>query len=303
MYYSVRYHYFTHLLALICMLSAMSVQAATYKSATGELFLPSLVDGSKTLTDVVIKLKSDGSYNIQSATESKLPFQCPDVFSKATLDLIKSATSTEEIDTLLGCRWSSKTKTSLDATEHSPASTGSSTIWLDSTCSPLVVSISDFSGSPKVQSSALTQNNAGCNVGFGFANFYDLNSKVFLITSVVVDNSVIATEVVIKFTGKNRYELINFALTPRTSPPVICRTLTDADFNAISTDMTRDEVSNLLNCQWQHKLISENSTSSLSSKNYSWIDHECNEILITDRQESITFSQHKTAGCGSFSAR
>lgn len=307
MYHSVHQYYLPRLLAvmtsLICMLPMVSVQAAIYNSASGELFLPSLIDGSKTLIDVVIKLKPDGSYILQKGTESKLPFQCPGVFSKATLDLVKSSTSANKIDTLLGCRWSSQRKASIGATQNFPASTGLTTTWIDSTCAPLVVSISDFSGSPKVQSSAITQNNAGCNMSLGFANFYDLNSKAFLISSVVIDNSIVATEVVIKFTDKNHYELINFSLTPRASPPVVCSTLTDAAFKAISTDMTPAEINSLLNCQWQNKLISENSLSSSRSKNYSWVDHECNEILITDGQDTIIFSQHKTAGCRSFSAR
>jgi len=285
------------------MLPATKVGAASYNSATGELFLPSLINASSTLIDVVIKLNPNGTYIIQSGTESTLPFQCPGVFSEATLNLVKLATSTNEIDSLLSCRWNFQTKISLDAIGTFPASTGSSTVWLDSTCSSLVVSINDFSGGPTVQSSSITQNNGGCNTNMGFNNAYNLNSKVFLIKSVVIDNSTIATDVVIRFTNGNHYELINIVLTPRLTPPVICPTITDAGFNTISTSMTPDEVNSVFNCQWQHKVISGKSTSSSMSKNYSWIDHECNEIVMTDGGQSITFSQNKTAGCGSFGAR
>lgn len=284
------------------MLSVVSVQAATYHSANGELSLPSLIDGSKTLIDVIIKLDPDGSYTVKG-TEATLPFQCPGIFSQSTHDLIKSATSLASINSLLRCQWSFQTQASIDATQNSPVIISSTTTWLDSTCAPLVVSMSDFSGSPTIQSSSVTLNNAGCNTGFGFVNSYDLKTNAFLISSVIIDDSVVATELVIKFTENNRYELINFALTPRAVPPVVCRTLTDADFNSISSDMSPDDINTLLNCQWRHKLVSGSSVSPLRLKNFAWIDHECNEILMTEGQNTVIFSQHKTAGCRSFNAR
>ena len=89
----------------IYFLSALNAHAATYNPATGELFLPSLINGSTTLVDVIIKLNSDGTYRIKKSTEPKLPFHCPGKFTQATLDLVKSATSTAQVDSLLACNW------------------------------------------------------------------------------------------------------------------------------------------------------------------------------------------------------
>lgn len=299
----IKYRNLMHLIAMttliFCMTATTHLQAASYNTKTGELFLPSLVNGSTTWTDVTIKLKPDGTFVIQNGTESALPFRCPGVFSEATLDLIRSATSSDEIDTLLGCRWAYQQKQLIDAISSIPEQNNSTFVWQDSKCSSLEFGIGEASIIGRITTSTLTLTKADCNTAFNIRiqnHLYDLQSKLFLVVSVAIDNSAIASEVLIKF-HDNKYELISFALRSQAKPPVICRSLSEADFNAVSTDMSSDEVSNILGCQWINKTLTDPQTSS----SYSWRDHECNELSVGGGIKQIILRQ--SGGCNSFGAQ
>ena len=295
------YKNFMHLLAMmtliLCMTATTHLYAASFNTATGELFLPSLVNGSTTWTDVTIKLKPDGTFEIQSGTESALPFRCPSVFSEATLDLIKSATNSDEVDALLGCRWVFKQKQLLKIT-NIPEQNNLVFIWQDSKCSSLEFGFGE-SSVINLTTSKLTLNKADCNSASSLRvqhQVYDLQSKLFLLASVSIDGSAIASDVLIKFQN-NKYELISFALAAQTNPPVICPSLSEADFDAVSSNMTRDEVSNIVGCQWSNSLITDPPT----PPSYSWRDHECNELSVGSGLKQILL--HKSGGCHSFGAQ
>lgn len=244
-------------------LSVFEVKSATYNSTTGELFLPHLINGSETLTEVTLKLNTDGTYAIQSGTKSALPFHCPGEFSKATFDKIKSAKDANEIDSLLGCRWHSQ-QTSDDIPVFS---------WLDSSCQSLSVVIDDSLGG---NSSSLEQNYASCKLYSAFLP-YDLASGNLYLQYVKIDNTATASEVYIKLYD-NKYEIVNYQITPNTNPPVICDLLTEADYDAISATMALDEINNKLGCKWAMESVSEDD----SNPSYVWVDHEWNQIRISN---------------------
>jgi len=282
---------------ILCMTATTHLYAASYNAKTGELFLPSLVDGVTTWTDVTLKLKPDGTFEIQGGTESALPFRCSGVFSEATVDLIKSATSSDEINALLGCRWAFKQKQLL-AIENIPEQNNLTFVWQDSRCSSLEFGFGESAGL-SLTTSTLTLTKADCNTANNIRiqnQLYNLQSKLFLLASVAIDNSAIASEVLIKF-NNNKYELISFALAPQTNPPVICPSLSEADFDAVSINMTRDEVSNIVGCQWINSLI----TDPPAPPSYSWRDHECNELSVGGGVKQIIL--HKSGGCHSFEAK
>jgi len=286
----------TKLILGICLFFTVNIKAATYNTATGELFLVSLINGSTTLSNITIVLNPDGTYLIKNGTETR-PFLCPDTFTQSTLDSVKLATSSSQVDSLLACNWSFQTTSLSNATESRSAISSSATVWYDTMCSGLVVSISEISG--KINTTAtLQERKIGCNTNAEFrsANFYDLQSKAFLIGTVLIDNSIIATEVVLKFDSTNHYELINFSLSEQETPSVICRTLIQNDFNSISASMSPDEINEILNCQWKTTRISESTNTP-----FSWVDHECNKISIVAGKNK-SFIQRKTSGCGSFGA-
>ena len=173
---------------LIFMAASNNLQAASYNSKTGELFLPSLVNGSKTWTDVTLKLKSNGTYEMQSGTKSALPFVCPKVFTQATFDLIKSQTSIstpEEINALLGCRWLRKDKTVNAGNELMAETSSTSYAWLDENCSSLNAGFSDAIAG--VFGASIRKMNTNCITGVRHIHTpYDLKSKLFLVGSVKV---------------------------------------------------------------------------------------------------------------------
>lgn len=267
----------------IFMLSAMTIQAATYNSKTGELALPHLVDGSKTLLDVVIKLNADGTYAIQSATESVLPMICPGTFSEATFNLIRQANGADEINALLGCRWQQQQKTLFEFDADTKQSSHSLS-WLDSACQTLSVGIEEKTG--RVEFSSLSKNNAGCDI-FSTLYPYDLRKRILSLQYVKIDDTAIATEVYIKFytlNGINRYELVSYEITPNTTPPAVCKLITEAAYNAISTSMTPNEISNLLGCQWMTESVSDPDH---GETYYQWKDHEWNSIDFSNGSKSF----------------
>ena len=274
-----------------CFLSAFNIYAATYNPATGELFLPALINGSTTLMDVIIKLNPDGTYQIKGGIEPDLPFLCPKKFTAATFELVKSATTSAQVDALLGCQSSLQSTHVNYASESTPAST--SATWYDSKCSILNIGFNEsIEGLDAIAS--LQENKGGCNGAMARRSFYDLQSKVFLITRVLMDKNNFATEVVLKFTSDKHYELLNYSLSKPAELPEICHTLTMDDFNAISADMGPDEISKKLNCQWDDSRISDSRYTS-----FGWRDHECNDITITEGLNKI-FSQKKLTGCSTF---
>lgn len=259
-------------ITIIFMLSAVTIQAATYNSKTGELALPHLVDGSKTLLDVVIKLNADGTYVIQSATESVLPMICPGTFSEATFNLIRQANGADEINALLGCRWQQQQKTLFEFDTDTKQSSHSLS-WLDSACQALSVVIEEITG--RVELSTLMKKSTGCNIFSAFYP-YDLRKKILNLQYVKVDDTAIATEVYIKFyhlNGVNRYELVSYEITPNITPPAVCSLITEAAYDAISTSMTPDEVSSLLGCRGGESISDPDDGTS-----YQWRDHEWNSI-------------------------
>lgn len=295
------YKKFLHLLVMMtlffCMLATPHLYAASYNSKTGELFLPSLVNGSSTLTDVTLTLNPDSTFEIQSGTQSALPFRCSAVFSEATLDLLKSAKSSDEIDALLGCRWVVKLKQLLTIA-NIPDQNNLSFTWRDSKCSLLEFSFGEAAGI-NLTTSKLTKNEADCKITSKIRvqnQLYDLQSNLFLLSSVSVDNNAIASDVLIKFQN-NTYELINFSITNRANPPVICPALSEADFDAVSINMTKDDVSNIVGCQWINQVITDPSTPAF----YSWRDHECNELFVGGGIKQIILN--KSGGCHSFGAQ
>ncbi len=275
----------------VCFLSAFNAYAASYNPETGELFLPALVNDSTTLTDVIIKLNPDGTYRIKGGIEPDLPFLCPGKFTEATFELVKSVTTIAQVDSLLGCHSSLQLTHVNYASELNPIST--SATWYDSECSILNIgfneSIEELDAIASLQESKI-----GCNGAIARTNVYDLQSKAFLISRVLIDKNNFATEVVLKFDGDKHYELVNYSLSKPAEPSEICRTLTMDNFNAISADMDPDEVSKKLNCQWDDSRISDS-----SYIGFSWHDHECNEITIIEG-ENKTFSQKKITGCSTF---
>jgi len=294
---------FWQLALILCALTPTNLQAASYNTETGELFLPSLVNDSKTWTNVTIKLNSDGTYIVQNGIKSLFPFLCPGTFSQTTFDLIKSQStisSPEEINSLLGCRWLRKTKTVTDGNEFIPEMSSSSYIWLDSNCSSLGVGFgSSIAG---IFGLSIDKKKGSCASDFSQPHApYDLNSKLFLVNSVKVNNNIAAAEVLIKFSDGNKYELISFSLSSLEPSPLICDSLKEVDFDAVSTEMSPEEISNLLGCQWNQKI----SSSEFAVTTYSWMDHECNSIDITatPNSKSKTFLHLASGGCGSFSAR
>ena len=279
------------------MLRIVSVQAASYKSTTGELFLPSLVIGSKTFTDVIIKLNPDGTYRIKNSTESALPFRCASIFSEATLDSVRTVTSSNDVDSILGCRWISQTTSESDT---NIAQNFMSYQWIDSKCSTLSLG---FDKSSNLIISEITLTKGDCNTTFNVRShdhIYDLNSKLFLLVSVAIDDTAIASEVLIKFHTNNRYELINFVLTPQENPPVICRSLTEAQIQTISPTMSPGEVSSILHCSQRpikSFVSSQLGTQVIGVQNF-WLDHECNQLSVGGGAKQ--FSLNKSGGCNSF---
>lgn len=266
-------NYFTNLVAILLMvlismigIRSDTAHAATFNSGTGELSLPHLINGPETLTEVILKLNTDGTYAIQNGTNSTLPFYCPGKFSKDTFNIIKSAKNKNEINSLLGCRWYSQQKSFFDASDNSPAFS-----WLDSSCQTLSVVINESSGE---MSSSLEQNHASCNLYSAFLP-YDINSEILYLQYVKIDNSITASDVYIKFYN-GKYEIVSYKITPNTNLPVICDLLTEADYDAISATMTLDEINNKLGCQWATDNISDYD----SSISYGWIDHEWNQITV-----------------------
>jgi len=293
--------YLTHLGAQFvmgaCLLATLNAHAASYNSATGELFLPHIINGSTTLVDVVMQLKPDGTYQINEGTEMQQPFLCLDKFTQATLELVKSATSTTEINSLLACHWNLQITNESYANESRPASSGGGGTWYDSSCSSITVGFFEHLGEITTTVS-LQEKNLGCNTTglLSIANFYNIQTKAFLISRVLINEDVFATEVVLKFGGDNRYELVHYSPSKPAELPVICRTLTIADFDAITVDMKSDEISKKLNCQWNDKRLPQTDPAS-----FSWRDHECNEISITEGVNK-QFFEKKTTGCGTFGA-
>lgn len=267
-------------------LSPVAAHAATYNSQTNELALSHLVDGSRTLMDVVLKLNSDGTYSIQSSTESALPIFCPGTFSEATFNLIKQAKSADEINTLLGCRWSQQLKAlfEIDGNTNQSSHTFS---WLDSACQTLSVVVKDAAGG--VELSTLSKNKASCNI-FSAIYPYDTKKKILNFQYVKIDNTAIASEAYIKLynlNGVNRYEVISYEITPNSNLPVVCNLITEADYEAISLSMTSDEISNLLGCQGSESISDPDDT----GISYLWRDHEWNSIEF--REGSKVFLQFR----------
>ncbi len=287
--------FFKIIILSICMLSVVEVQADTYNSENGELFLPNLVNGSKALTDVIIKLSPIGTYTIESGIESPLPVICPGSFTEATLDLVKSASNLDEVNSLLGCHWQNQQISTQSISGNSSLSKGAS--WQDSTCSSLTVSIlSDDSGNSNISVSGLNQ--SPCNIAPTPSDVRDLNDKFYSSGFVLVDDSHIALDVLIKFHSNNQYELISYALIPQGSPQKICNSLTEENYNKISIGMTPDEVGSLLGCQWSQKPMLDND----SSGSYLWTDHECNYINFAKGTIKV-LAQFKFGGCSGFLAK
>lgn len=281
--------FITNLLKLILIfeLCSINIQAATYNTTTGELFLPSLIDSSKNMVDVIIKLNPDGTYNIQDNTEVVLPFRCPGEFSTTTFDLIKNASSPDEINSILGCQWQSL------FISKSPSLSSNSYTWIDSKCSTLKSSFQSQKLNEK--SSSLTKTNVHCNLAIQ-NSMYDLQANLFHIGNVIVDKNSIASQVVIKFHKNNQYEIIGFAQTPRANPPLICELFTEEKFNKLSVTMTHEEISKELGCQWVTETFLEDN----SLIAHGWSDNECRRI--TKFKDSLTFLNHKSGFCGNFIA-
>lgn len=264
----------------------VAAHAATYNSQTNELALSHLVDGSRTLIDVVLKLNSDGTYSIQSSTESAFPIFCPGSFSETTFSLIKQAKSADEINTLLGCRWSQQQKSLFEFTGNTSQSSHAFS-WLDSACQTLSVVVKDTTG--QVELSTLSKNKAGCNVFSAFYP-YDTKKKILSFQYVKIDDTAIASEAYIKLynlNGINRYEVISYEITPNTNLPVVCNLITEADYEAISLSMTPDEISNRLGCQGSESISDPDHT----GISYLWRDHEWNSIEF--REGSKVFLQFR----------
>lgn len=286
---------------ILCITTISSLQAASYNTKTGELFLPSLENGSQTLTDVTIKLKPDGTYAIQSGTESALPFRCSGLFSQATLDLLNSQATLntpEKINSLLGCRWISESKTVSGASTHIPEILTESYNWVDANCSSLNAGFSDALEGGAVLT--ISQSIGSCSTSYKIHPPYDLKSKLFAVGSVRIDDNITATEVLIKFSADHKYELVSFALSTLDSPPLICESLKEADFSAISLPINPEEINDLLNCHWYQKITS---SAIADFASYIWQDHECNSILVNSPPASAkSFSLNHSSGCGSIAA-
>lgn len=290
-------YFCTKLLLSLCLLTAVNTQAATYNLESGELHLPFLINGSKTLTDVTIKLSSDGTYQITKSTESTQPYLCPDKFDQTTMDLVKTVDNSSQVDSLLKCNWNLQTTSLTYASEDRPAIRSVSSSWHNSTCSKILVSIGEFSGNTST-SVSLQENRLGCNINteFSLTNLYNLQSNAFLMNAVIINDKTLATEVFLKFDDKNKYQLIHFSVPEQKGLPVVCRTLTTDDFDAISEEMGPNDINKLFNCQWQTTRISES-----SNIPYTWADHECNEISIVEGQNK-SFLNRRTGGCGTYNA-
>lgn len=300
-----------------------NLRAASYNADTGELFLPSLQDGSKTWVDVTIKLNPNGTYSIQSGTKSALPFQCPSLFTQATLDLLKSqpeSISPEEINAVLGCIWIDK---EIGTTMfNSDLVSGSGPVvevyrWLDANCSTLTVTFltveltSDLINlTEKSLDFHIDKTNGSCSISDAHAAPYDLKSKLFAIGLVRINDTITASEVFIKFHEDNTYELKSYSLHTLNSPPLICESLTDANFDAISITMTPEKINDLLECQWQKELTSSDNP---ARSQYRWKDHECNFIDFSDFSDFSDadlaleakvkiFTYNNSSGCGSIAA-
>ncbi|MCK5355576.1 MAG: hypothetical protein KAJ63_10695, partial [Methyloprofundus sp.] len=199
----------------------------------------------------------------------------------------------------LGCRWVGENQSANSGSELVPETSSKGYTWLDSNCIKLSAGFSDVV--PGVLSLSIEKRSTNCTTRVSGSHApYDLQSKLFLIGLVKVNpDNVTAAEVLIKFKADNKYELISFALSALDSPPLICDSLTEADFNAISTTMKPEEINKQLGCQW-HQKISSNSAGAVVL--YEWSDHECNGISVvsTSQSKTKTFNHHRSSGCGTF---
>ena len=276
-------------LSILLLISSLSftgnTQAGTFNSATGELFLPHLINGTQSLLNAVIKLNPDGTYIIQSGIESALPFVCSGNFTSATLELIKSAKGKDEANSLLGCHWYSQQRSSFNNEENGPAFS-----WLDASCQTLSVGFDQSSNS--VSFSSVEKNKMGCSLYAAFYP-YDISKKLFYIQYVIIDNVATASDVYIKFHDGYRYELVSYLITPNSNPPTVCNLIAEADYRAINTSMSPDEISNLLGCQWGTASISSDDPANLDS--YTWVDHEWNHLYFSPKASlsSKTFWQFR----------
>jgi len=288
---------------LFSLVLSTHLQAASYNTQTRELFLPSLMKGSKTWTDVTLKLNTDSTYVMQSGTETALAFICPGLFTQDTLELINTQTrlsTPKDINTLLGCHWIRESTTLTNASEFIPASSGAIYTWLDANCSSLNASFSNLAEG--VLDLSISKKSTNCITGVGHPHTpYDLNSELFLVGLVkVIPGNVTATEVLIKFKADNKYELISYALSSTGSPALICDALKAADLDAISTTMSINEINEHLGCHWSQKISSNPEV----VNTYLWSDYECNMVSVARHSlhESKSYTEHKSGGCGSFVA-
>jgi len=276
---SSTYRNLSILLLLISLFLAGTTKAATYNSVTGELFLPHLINGTQSLLNVVIKLNPGGTYVIQNGTESPLPFICSGNFTSATFDLIKSAKGKDEVNSILGCHWYNQQRTLINE-QNNPAFS-----WLDASCQTLAVVFDESSNS--VSFSSVEKNTMGCSLYTAFYP-YDISKKLFYLQYVKVDNMATASDVYIKFTEGNRYELVSYLITPNNTPPTLCSLITEEKFNTIDISMSPDDISNLLGCQWGGASISSDDPATLGS--YTWIDHEWNHLYFYPNASNASLS-------------
>ncbi len=266
--------------------------AAFYDSSTGTLHLSAVFDGEKTWLDAVITLHPDGTYSIDGE-ESVLPFRCESNFDEQTLTLISEGMNPEEINDVLGCRWSyySSNRFSL-----SPSETYT---WVDSNCTQLHVS-PDVGNQNLFHESLLYV--SSCDLNPDRNGLYDLTAPRFIIQMAVIDDIVAAPDVILEFnTLAQTIKLISAVEKTLADPPEVCGLFSqDILDTAVGSATTLDELANIMGCQWTYNIVTTNPDASSTSQVF-W-DHECNSIFVFIDQNSGLISgmqfDYRQTGCG-----